>query len=166
MLFEGRVVKLRLDTVIGTDGKETTREIVEHSDCIAVVPIDAEGNILLVSQFRKAVERQLIEIPAGGIDNGEDVEEAVRREMREETGYLPRKLERLTGFFSSPGFCTEFLHLYLATDLTYAPLHAEDTPGIRVVKVPASGIAEMISSGAICDSKSIAGLLFYLKFRS
>ncbi len=165
MLFSGRAVKLRVDTVMGTDGHETTREIVEHDDCIAVVPIDADGKIMLVKQFRKSIERELLEIPAGGIDRGEDVEEAVRREMREETGYLPRKLERLCGFYSAPGYSTEFLHLYLVSDLTPAPLQAEDTQDITVVRVPESGISEMISSGSVCDAKSIAGLLYYLKYK-
>ncbi|MBI2832525.1 MAG: NUDIX hydrolase [Chloroflexi bacterium] len=165
MIFSGRAIKLRIDTIIGADGRETTREIVEHPDCIAVIPIDGDGNILLVSQYRKAAERQMLEIPAGGIDPGEDAEEAVRREMREETGFLPHKLERLCGFYSAPGYATEFLHLYLASELTPAPLSAEDTEGIKLVKVPVHGLSELISSGAICDSKSIAGLLFYLRYR-
>ena len=118
---------MRVDTVRLPSGRETTREIVEHDDCVAVVALDADGRLLLVKQFRTAVGRELLEIPAGGIDPGESPEEAVSREMREETGYLPRKVERLGGFYSAPGYATEYLYLYLATDLVPSPLQAEDT---------------------------------------
>ena len=161
LVYDGRAVKLRVDTVSTPDGRETTREIVEHSDCIAVVAIDADGNVLLVNQFRKAVEKELLEIPAGGIEDGEDPVTTVRREMQEETGYLPQKVERLGGFYSTPGYCTEYLHLYLATDLTPSPLYAEDTESIKLVRVPISQIPGLIASGSICDAKSIAGLLIY-----
>ena len=160
-IYEGRAIKLRVDTVRMPSGRETRREIVEHRDCVAIVAIDANDNVLLVNQFRKAVEKELLEIPAGGIDPGEDPVTAVRREMQEETGYLPRKVERLGGFYSTPGYCTEYLHLYLATDLTPSQLYAEDTESIKLVRVPLSQIPSLIASGKICDAKSIAGLLTY-----
>ncbi|GAI27811.1 unnamed protein product, partial [marine sediment metagenome] len=125
LVYEGRAVKLRVDTVKMPSGRETTREIVEHSDCVAIIAIDASDNVLLVNQFRKPVEKELLEIPAGGIEPDEDPVAAVCREMQEETGYLPGKVERLGGFYSSPGYCTEYLHLYLATDLTPDQLCAE-----------------------------------------
>ena len=146
-------------------GRETTREIVEHSDCVAIIALDADDNVLLVNQFRKPVEKELLEIPAGGIEPGEDPEDCVRREMREETGYLPRKVERLGGFYSAPGYCTEYLYLYLATDLVPSPLQAEDTESIRLVRVPLSQIPGLIASGTICDAKSIAGLFAFLEYR-
>jgi ADP-ribose pyrophosphatase len=164
LIYAGRAVKLRVDTVQTANGRETTREIVEHSDCIAIVAIDADNNVLLVKQFRKPVEKELLEIPAGGIDPGEDPEAAVRREMREETGYLPRRLERLGGFYSAPGYSSEYLHLYLATDLVPSQLFAEDTEEISLVRVPIAQIPGLISSGKICDAKSIAGLLTYLAY--
>jgi len=146
-------------------GRETTREIVEHSDCVAIIAIDADDNVLLVNQYRKAVEKELLEIPAGAINPGEDPETTVRRELREETGYLPRKVERLGGFYSTPGYCTEYLHLYLATDLIPSQLHAEDTENISLVRVPASAVSSLIASGDICDAKSIAGLLTFLEYQ-
>ncbi len=164
-IFEGRAVKLRLDTIEAADRRETTREIVEHADCIAVVAVDEADNVLLVKQFRQAVKQELLEIPAGGIDPGEAPETAVSREMCEETGYLPRKLERLGGFYSAPGFCTEYLHLYLVSDLVPSRLVAEDTEGIKVVPVPAGEIPVLLSSGKICDAKSIAGLWTYWHHR-
>jgi len=165
VIFDGRAVKLRLDTVQTASGRQTTREIVEHADCVAVVAIDADDNVLLVKQFRKPVEKELLEIPAGGIEASEDAEDAVIREMQEETGFLPRKLERLGGFYSTPGYCTEYLYLYLVTDLTPSQLYDEDTESIEVVRVPVARIPELIASGRICDSKSIAGLLTFLEHR-
>jgi ADP-ribose pyrophosphatase len=164
VVFKGRALKMRVDTVLTADGRRSTREIVEHPDCIAVVAIDAQGNVLLEIQYRQALEKDLLEIPAGGIDNGEEPEDAVTREMREETGFRPQKVTKLTGFYSSPGFTTEYLHLYLATDLVPDPLAAEDTAGIEVVKVPLAQIPDLITSGKIQDAKSIAGLLFYLEY--
>lgn len=165
LVYQGRVVRLRVDTVRMPSGRETTREIVEHDDCVAVIALDADGRVLLVRQFRKAVGEELLEIPAGGIDPGESPEEAVSREMREETGYLPRKVERLGGFYSAPGYATEYLYLYLATDLVPSQLFAEDTEGISLVRVAPEEIPELISSGSICDAKSIAGLFSYLEYR-
>jgi ADP-ribose pyrophosphatase len=165
VVFSGRAVRLRVDTVQMPSGRQTTREVVEHSDCVAIVAIDGDDNVLLVKQYRQAIDKELLEMPAGGIDAGEDAEAAVRREMREETGFLPRRVARLGGFYSSPGFCTEYLHLYLALDLVSSPLQAEDTEIIKLVRVPVRQIPELLSSGQICDAKSIAGLLTYLQYR-
>ncbi len=164
-IYKGRIVTLRVDTVRTVDGGQTSREIIEHADCVAIIAIDADDNILLVNQFRKAVEKELLEIPAGGMEPGEDPVTTVRREMQEETGYLPRKVERLGGFYSGPGYLTEYLHLYLATDLVPSQLFAEDTEGIRLVRVPLHQIPELIASGRICDSKSIASLHIFLEYQ-
>jgi ADP-ribose pyrophosphatase len=164
-IYQGRILKLRVDTVLTVDGHKSTREIVAHEPCIGVVAVDNEGNVLLVNQFRSPMGKELLEIPAGGIDKGEKPAAAVRREMREETGLKPRKVERLTGFYLSPGFCDEYMHLFLAADLLPAPLSAEDTAGIEVVKVPLGQIPGLIFSGKIEDSKSVAGLLYYLEYK-
>ncbi len=164
-IFNGRAFNVRVDTVINAGGEETTRDIVEHVPCIAVIPVDKNGDIVLVRQYRKAVEKYLLEIPAGGIDPGEDPDTAVKRELQEEIGCIPGYIERLGGFYSSPGFCTEYLYLYLAMDLKPGQLYAEDTAGIEVVRIKPDRIREMILSQEICDSKSIAGLLYYLEFK-
>jgi ADP-ribose pyrophosphatase len=164
-IFNGRLLKLRVDTVVTADGHRSTREIVEHGDCIGVVAVDTENNVLLVNQYRLPPAKILLEIPAGGIDKGEDAETAVSREMQEETGFRPGKVVKLAGFYLSPGFSTEYMHLYLATNLSPSPLRAEDTAGIEVVPVPVAQIPELIKSGKIQDSKSIAGLLYYLEWK-
>lgn len=158
-IYDGRAVKLRVETIQKPGGKTTTREIVEHSDCVAVVVLDSKDKVILVRQYRKAVGKILLEIPAGSIDPGEQPISTVRRELQEEIGYFPNKLDRLGGFYSAPGYCTEYLHLYLATHLVPSRLEAEDTADIEVVRVPLSRIPELIDSGEISDAKSIAGLL-------
>ncbi|GAH92107.1 unnamed protein product [marine sediment metagenome] len=165
LIYDGRAVKLRVDTVQTASSRKTTREIVEHADCVAIVAVDADDNVLLVKQFRKPVEKELLEIPAGGIDPGEDPETTVRRELREETGFLPRRVERLGGFYSAPGYCSEYLYLYLATELIPSQLYAEDTEEISLVRVPITQIPSLIASGSICDAKSIAGLFTYLEYQ-
>lgn len=157
-IYDGRAIGVRVDRVAKADGRTTTREVVEHADCVAIVAIDAEGRILLVRQFRYPVNKELLELPAGGIEPDEVPEQAVCRELREETGYLPLKVVRLGGFFSAPGYCNEYLHLFLATELEYDPLQAEDTEGIEVVRVTPEDIPQLIASGKICDAKTVAGL--------
>jgi ADP-ribose pyrophosphatase len=165
LIYEGRAIRLRVDTVKTPSGRKTTREIVEHGDCVAIIAIDDEGNVLLVEQFRKPLEKRLLEIPAGGIEAGEEPADCVRREMREETGFLPQRVERLGGFYSAPGYSTEYLHLYLAAELVSNPLQAEDSEGIKLVRVRLSDVPALITSGSICDAKSIAGLLAFLEYR-
>jgi ADP-ribose pyrophosphatase len=161
-IYQGRAVNVRVDTVEKASGIKTTREVVEHSDCVAVVVLDEQGNILMVRQFRHAVDRFLLEIPAGGIDPGEEPIESVRRELQEETGYFPRKIDKLGGFYATPGYGTEYLHCFVATDLVPARLVAEDTDDIELLRVSPDEIPRLIASGEICDAKSIAALLMFL----
>jgi ADP-ribose pyrophosphatase len=160
-VYHGRAVNLHLDTVEKPSGRKTTREIVEHSDCVAVVVIDDQDNVLLVRQFRHAVGKFLLETPAGGIDPGEEPIDCVRRELQEEIGYLPRRIDKLGGFYAIPGYGTEYLHCYVATDLVPSRLVAEDTEGIELIPVPPDQIPQLIASGEICDAKSIAALLMF-----
>lgn len=161
-IYKGRIINVRVDTVELHDGGQTTREIVEHSECVAVVAIDTEKNVLMVRQYRKPAEKSLLEIPAGGVEENETPESCAERELQEETGYFPQKLEKIGGFFSSPGFCTEFMHLYLATDIIPNPLSADADEDIELVRVPLSRIPQLIRNGDICDAKSIAGLLMVI----
>ena len=164
-IYQGRAVNIRVDTIEKASGNKTTRDVVEHPDCVAVVVLDEQGNVLLVRQFRHPVDKSLLEIPAGGIDPGEEPVESVRRELQEEIGYLPHKIEKLGGFYSVPGYGTEYLHCFMATDLVPSRLVAEDTEDIELVRVPTEEIPRLITSGEICDAKSIAALLTFLCIR-
>jgi amino-acid N-acetyltransferase len=161
-IYDGRAVKLRVDTVLTPSGKKTNREIVEHLDCIVAVPLDADNNVLMVRQYRDAVDKNLLELPAGGIDAGEQPVEAVRRELQEEIGFIPQKIDPIGGFYPSPGYCTEYLYTYVATQLVPRQLLAEDTDEIEVVKIPLAKVPELIASGEICDAKSIICLNYVI----
>jgi len=164
-IYQGHAVNMRVDTVEKAGGRKTTRDVVEHSDCIAVVAIDEQDNVLLVRQFRHPVDRFLLEIPAGGIDPGEEPLDSVRRELQEEIGYFPRRIDKLGGFYSIPGYGTEYLHCFLATDLVPGRLVAEDTEDIELIRISPGEIPHLITSGEICDAKSIAALLMFLFIR-
>ncbi len=158
-IYEGRVVNLRVDTVRLENGHITEREIVEHRGSVAMVALDEDSNVLLVRQFRKPAERELLEIPAGTLEPGEEPLVCAQRELREETGYRAAQIEEMCTFYTSPGFCTEQIHLYLATGLELAYLPAEKDEAIEVIKTPLAKALEMIKSGEIADAKSIVGLL-------
>lgn len=162
-IYQGRVIKLRVDTVQLPSGRTTTREIVEHEDAVCVVPIDENNNVLMVRQYRKAAQLNLLEVPAGGVEAGETPNETVLRELQEEVSVTSGSLRRLSGFWVSPGWATEFMHAYLATDLTPASLPADDDEYISVERVPLDSIPGLIESGEIQDSKSIASLLLALR---
>lgn len=158
-IYEGRILALRVDRVALHSGRETTREVVEHPDCVAIVAIDSEDNVILVRQFRQPVGRVMLEIPAGGIEPGEQPLQSAIRELEEETGYTAGRMERIGGFYSSPGYSTEFLHLFLATELEHGLSHPEGDEIIEVVPIPLGQVPSLIESGEVCDAKSVAGLL-------
>jgi ADP-ribose pyrophosphatase len=162
LIYQGRAISLTVDSIIMPDGRQTSREVVKHRECIAVVALDEYNNILLERQFRYAVGKSLLEIPAGNIEPGENPADAVRRELQEEIGYLPGKLEKIGGFYSTPGYGTEYLHCYLATDLRPSQLVAEDTSEIEMLRIPLTEIPLLIASGELCDAKSIAAILTFL----
>ncbi len=165
-LYEGRIVNLRLDSVELAGGQRTEREIVEHGPAVAIVPLDSQGNVLLVRQYRQAASRALLEIPAGGIDAGEDAAAAAQRELQEETGFRAGVLEPMGGFYLAPGYCTEYIHLFLATSLSPSRLAADSDEDIAVERLPLSQASELVETGDICDAKSIAGLLLAQAWQS
>ena len=158
-IYEGRILNLRLDTVRLPSGRITDREVVEHGGSVATVALDEANNVLLVSQFRAAVGRKLLEIPAGTIEAGEKAEACALRELREETGYVADHIEELYTFYTSPGFCNERICLYLATVLERAGQELESDESIEVVELPLARTLEMVDSGEICDGKTVLGLI-------
>jgi len=158
-IYNGKLVNLRIDTVELPSGRKTRREIVEHGACCAIVPIDEEDNVLLVSQYRKPVDKVLLEIPAGNIEPDENPLSCARRELEEETGFSAHRWDEMSVFYTSPGFCTEEMHLFMATGLRPSERSPDIDEFIKLQRVPMARIPEMIAGGEIGDAKSIAGLL-------
>ena len=157
--FDGRIFSVRVDTVELPSGRRTTREVAEHSDAVCMIPVDDDGNVLLVRQYRKPTESSLLEAPAGGVEAGEVSEETVLRELQEEVGYTASTLRHLASFWVAPGWSTEKMHAYLATGLTPSKLAADDDENIQVVRIPFAEALAMIHTGEIQDAKTIASLL-------
>ena len=162
-VFRGKILNLRVDQVRMPSGRIATREIAEHSDSVCVVPIDEQGNVVLVRQYRKPAEIDLLEVPAGGIEDGETPEEAVLRELQEEIGFTAGNLQLLSSFWVAPGWSTEYMHAYLATELRQARLSPDVDENILVVRLPLERVEESIASGEIQDAKSIASLLLAMR---
>ncbi len=158
-IYEGKIINVRVDTVRMPSGATATREIVEHSHAVCIVPVDEHGNVVLVRQYRKPAEEALLEVPAGGVEEGEVSEDAVLRELQEEIGYTAGKLQHLSSFWVAPGWATEFMHAYLATELTPSRLEADDDENIEVVRLPFDQAVAMFKTGEIKDGKTIAAML-------
>ena len=157
--FDGRIFSVRVDTIELPSGRRTIREVVEHADAVCMIPIDDDGNVLLVRQFRKPAESSVLEAPAGGVEAGEVSEDTVLRELQEEVGHTASRLTHLSSFWVAPGWATERMHAYLATGLTPSKLAADDDENIQVVRVPFARALAMIHTGEIQDAKTIASLL-------
>jgi len=166
-IFEGRVVSLRVDTVTLPNGKTSKREVVEHGGAIAVVPLDSEGRVLLVRQFRLPTGGPLLEVPAGGIEEGEDPAVACARELAEEIGFTPQKITPLYEGFVAPGYCSEKIWGFLAEDLEPAPgAHTDHDEFVETVPMALDDALAAISDGRIQDLKSIACLTLAARLRS
>ena len=153
---------VRVDRVRLPNGSETTREVVEHADAVTIVPVDEDGNVVLVRQYRHALGVSLLELPAGAIDEGEEPAVAAQCELREETGLAAGRLVLLGGFYSAPGFLTEYLHLFLGTELTPSPLEPDSDEFVEVVRIPVAELQAMIARGDVLDSKTMAGVAMAL----
>lgn len=157
-IYSGKVVNLKVDTVELPDKKYSKREIVQHSGGVGVVAIKGD-NIILVKQYRKAVEKELIEIPAGKLELNEEPIETARRELQEETGYLSNDLRYLTEFYPTPGYCTEKIHIFITYDIVSGEQDLDEHEYIEVMEVPIKEAYEMVIKGEIVDAKTIIGIL-------
>ncbi len=161
-IYSGKVLSLRVDTIGLPEGGTSKREIVEHDESVVIVPIDSEGYLLLVKQYRKATGNFLLEAPAGGIEKGEEPRQAAEREIQEEIGFRSNDMRYIGGFWMAPGFCTEYMYAYIATDLEKSYLPADEDENIEVVFLHKDDINRAIMSGEIEDSKSIASIMMAL----
>lgn len=164
-VFDGKIISLRVDTVELPDKKYSKREIVEHDPSVAVVAVDEDNNILLVKQYRKPVEKILYEIPAGSLEISENPREGAIRELKEETGYIAKNIEYVQEFYSTPGFCTEKMYIFFASDMEEDEQDPDEDEFIEVEKVTLEKALKMIDLGEIMDAKSIVGILMYQRLK-
>lgn len=157
-IFHGKVFDITVDTIREGD-KTYQRETVHHPGSAVIVPVFADGTVALVRQYRHPAVRYLLEVPAGTLNHGEDPEEGAARELEEELGCTAARLEKLSEFFVTPGFCEEKMWVYLATDLAETEQRLEDDEILEVIRVPFSQALNMITTGEIEDAKTIIGIM-------
>jgi len=160
IILQGRAFKIRRDHLKTPDGRETKYEIVEHGGSVVIIPVDEQGNIWFVRQYRHAAGMDLLELPAGTRDSvDEPYEECAAREIREETGMEAGKLEDLGKFYLAPGYSTELMGVFLATNLKHNPLDPDADEFLSVEKMPVKDAIAMAERGEMPDAKSLAALL-------
>lgn len=157
-VYEGRIINLRVDTVELISGNHSKREIVEHKGAICVVPITSDGKIIMVRQYRKPCEKELLEIPAGSLEIGEDPEDCAKRELIEETNQAAGKISHMFSCYLAPGYSTELIHCYLAEDLTHTDGSPDEDEHLNVETHNLEDLLVMCDDGRIQDAKSIAAL--------
>src|SRR3982751_1638263 len=157
-VFAGRVFNVTVETV--SEGELTyQREVVHHHGSAVIVPVFDDGTVVLVRQYRHPAVRYLLEVPAGTLADGERPEVGAARELQEELGLVAARLEKLSEFFVSPGFCEEKMWVYLATDLSEGKQLLDEDEVLEIVRLPIADALEMITSGEIQDAKTIIGLM-------
>jgi ADP-ribose pyrophosphatase len=158
-VYEGRIINLRLDSVVLENGNTAMREVVEHPGAVGIVALKENGDIVMVKQYRKAVEQVLLELPAGKLEQGENPLDCAARELTEETGYTAGDLRYLVSFYTSPGFSNEIMHMFLATNLKEGKNDPDDDEMVETVEISRDRAMDMILKGEIKDGKTIAGIL-------
>ena len=156
-IYDGKILRLTVKDVIA-NGHPAKREIVEKGGAVAVVPLLPDGRIVMARQYRIAVQEELLEIPAGLMDPGEEPLESAKRELKEETGYTAAKWTHLAEFYPSAGFTNEYIHLYLAEELTPGETDFDETEVIEVEEYTFEELLAMIETGEIHDGKTVAGI--------
>ena len=158
-IYRGRVIRL-IREVLDAGGRQMVRETVLHPGAVVIVPFVDRSHIVFVRQYRRAIGRELLELPAGTLGAGERRERCARRELEEETGWRARRMRRIGQFYAAPGFISEQLTVFLATGLTQMGARPEPDEVVTPVVLSLQRALAKIRSGAICDAKSIIGVLF------
>ncbi len=158
-IFKGKIVNLKVDMVAMPDGSLAERELVGHPGGVGVVALTDEMEIILVKQYRKPIEKAILEIPAGKLDQGEDHKVCGIRELEEETGLLAENFEYLGFIYPSPGFTDEVTHIYLATNLYQGEIHPDPDEYLDIIKIPFSEAVKRMMENEIADAKTVAGIL-------
>lgn len=158
-IFSGKIISVHTDTVTLVDGTEAQREVVDHPGGVAVVGLTENNEVLMVRQFRYPYKEIIYEIPAGKLEKGEDIRQAGIREFHEECGAEAQNFEALGEIYPTPGYCSEIIHLFYATDLTFTQQELDDDEYLDVIKMPLGECVAKIMSGEIKDAKTIVGIL-------
>ena len=158
-IFDGKVVKLRIDKVELPDGSLQTREVISHPGGVGVIAMDDDDNVLMVKQFRPGAKGVLLEIPAGKLEYGENPEECGRRELSEETGFIANEFSHLAKFYVTPAYCEEIINVYSAKNLVKTGQHLDDDEFLNVEKIPFDKLYEMVLAGEIEDAKTVIAVL-------
>lgn len=159
-IYEGKIIKVRVDTVELPEKKYAKREIVEHARGVGVVAITEDLDIILVKQFRKAINQSLYEIPAGMVNAGENLQEAASRELQEEAGLKPLKTELIAECYVSPGFTDEKISLFFTDSLEESKLELDETEYLISEKLPLKKAIDMVENFEIVDAKTVIGILY------
>ncbi|MEC1749905.1 MULTISPECIES: ADP-ribose pyrophosphatase [Bacillus] len=165
-IFSGKVIDLYVEDVELPNGKTSKREIVKHPGAVAVLAVTDEGKIIMVKQFRKPLERTIVEIPAGKLEKGEEPEYTALRELEEETGYTAKKLTKMTAFYTSPGFADEIVHVFLAEELAVLEEKREldEDEFVEVMEVTLEDALKLVESREVYDAKT-AYAIQYLQLK-
>ena len=159
VVFKGRIITVRKDNAELINGNVVNREVVEHPGGVGIVPVDSEGNVIVAKQFRYPIEEEIIEIPAGKLEYGEDPFECAVRELSEETGCTADEYTYLGAIYPSPGYCKETLYIYMATGLKQGNIHLDEDEFLSTEKISLKKLYEMIMEGKLQDAKTIIGVM-------
>ncbi|MBP5212384.1 MAG: NUDIX hydrolase [Pyramidobacter sp.] len=161
-VYEGRILNLRVDEIeVSRNGNHARREVVEHGSAVAILARDGQGKLLFVKQFRYPLGAELLEIPAGLMEAGEDPREAAQRELREETGYRAKTWTALPPIWTTPGFCDEMIHLFFVEDLEWAPLEQDEDEDISLARMSENEARALFDSQQAQDAKTMCALAWY-----
>jgi ADP-ribose pyrophosphatase len=158
-IYKGRVLDINIERIRLPNGNDVDLEIVRHPGGACALPLHDDGDVTLIRQYRQPAGEIIWEIPAGRIDAGEDPESCARRELEEEAGLTAGRMEKLSSFMTTPGFCSEVLHIYLAKDLIHCGQRLEHDESLEVVKLPIRDAMKMVLNGEINDGKTMIALL-------
>lgn len=165
-LYDGKIIRLRRDVARLPNGGEALREVVEHPGGVSILALDAQDNVLLVRQYRYAQQQELLELPAGKREYGEDPRACGIRELEEETGYVAGRFQLLATVLPTPAYCTEVIYVYLATQLQATAQRLDADEFLSVERVPFAKAVDMVLSGELTDAKTQVGILKYAALRA
>jgi len=161
-IFDGKIISLQVDDVTLPNGKTSKRELVKHPGAVAVIPVTKDNKIVFVEQYRKPLEKSIIEIPAGKLENGEEPKATAIRELEEETGYTTNELSFITSFYTSPGFADELLYIYITDQLKALehPVEGDEDEFVEIVELTLEEAKQYVEEERIHDAKTNYAVLY------